>query len=74
MRPLPLSSCSVPESNRDSTASIPALGPDELLPTGSSLKFDTDFRSVYATVLEKWLDIPSEPVLGQQWPLVDCLA
>ena len=52
----------------------PGLGPDELIPTGSSLKFATDFRSVYATVLEKWLEIPSEPVLGQKWPLVDCLA
>jgi uncharacterized protein (DUF1501 family) len=44
------------------------------LPTGSGLKFATDFRSVYATVLEKWLGIASEPVLGQKWPLVDCLA
>ncbi len=52
----------------------PGLGSDELLATGSSLKFATDFRSVYATVLEKWLGIPSEPVLGQQWPLVDCIA
>ncbi len=52
----------------------PGLGPDELNPTGSSLKFATDFRSIYATVLEKWLGIPSEPVFGQKWPLVDCLA
>jgi uncharacterized protein (DUF1501 family) len=28
------------------------------------LKFHTDFRSVYATLLERWLNIPSEPVLG----------
>ncbi len=52
----------------------PSLKASDLLPTGSGLKFDTDFRSVYATVLEKWLGIPSEPVLGQKWPLVDCLA
>jgi uncharacterized protein (DUF1501 family) len=28
------------------------------------LKFHTDFRSVYATLLDRWLNIPSEPVLG----------
>jgi uncharacterized protein (DUF1501 family) len=28
------------------------------------LRHHTDFRSVYATLLERWLNIPSEPVLG----------
>jgi uncharacterized protein (DUF1501 family) len=28
------------------------------------LRFETDFRSVYATLLERWLAIPAEPVLG----------
>lgn len=28
------------------------------------LKFHTDFRSVYATLLDRWLGIASEPVLG----------
>lgn len=41
---------------------------------GDWLKPTTDFRSVYATVLEKWLAIPSQGVLGQQYPLVDFLA
>jgi uncharacterized protein (DUF1501 family) len=31
----------------------------------------TDFRSVYATVLEKWLGVPSEPVLGERFPTLD---
>jgi uncharacterized protein (DUF1501 family) len=31
------------------------------------LKHHTDFRSVYATLLDKWLDLPSEPVLGQKF-------
>ena len=31
------------------------------------LKFHTDFRSVYATLLEKWFCIPSEPILGQHF-------
>jgi uncharacterized protein (DUF1501 family) len=52
----------------------PSLKADDLLPTGPSLKYDTDFRSMYATVMEKWMNIPSEPVLGEQWPLIDCLA
>ncbi len=32
------------------------------------LKFNTDFRSVYATVLENWLQTPSERVLGRKFP------
>lgn len=34
------------------------------------LKFNTDFRSVYATALEKWLGAPSEMVLGKKFPLL----
>ncbi len=38
-----------------------------------NLKFTTDFRSVYASVLEKWLGTPSEQILGGQYPLIDGL-
>ena len=31
------------------------------------LKFSTDFRNVYATVLQNWLETPSRPILGQQF-------
>jgi uncharacterized protein (DUF1501 family) len=31
------------------------------------LKFHTDFRSVYATLLEKWLGFAAEPVLGAKF-------
>ena len=31
------------------------------------LKFHTDFRSVYATVLENWLKTDSKPVLGREF-------
>lgn len=31
------------------------------------LKYSTDFRSVYATVLQNWLATPSKPILGQQF-------
>lgn len=37
------------------------------------LKFTTDFRSVYATILQQWLDAPSKPVLGQQFPMLPIL-
>jgi uncharacterized protein (DUF1501 family) len=32
------------------------------------LKFNTDFRSVYGTVLDRWLKAPSELVLGRKFP------
>ncbi|MAG58008.1 MAG: hypothetical protein CMJ83_17115 [Planctomycetes bacterium] len=40
---------------------------------GGSLKHTVDFRSVYATVLEKWFETKSEPLLGKH-PLSDCIA
>jgi len=38
------------------------------------LKHATDFRSVYATLLDRWLRIPSEPVLGGKFAPVEFLA
>jgi len=35
------------------------------------LKMHTDFRSVYATLLDKWLATPSTPVLGGSFPHLD---
>ena len=37
------------------------------------LKSHTDFRGVYATVLDHWLRIPGEAVLGTKYPHVDVL-
>ena len=34
------------------------------------LKYNVDFRSVYACVLEKWLKTSSEPILGRRFPLL----
>ncbi len=31
------------------------------------LKFAIDFRTVYASILENWLETPSKPILGQQF-------
>jgi uncharacterized protein (DUF1501 family) len=33
-----------------------------------NLKWHTDFRSVYATLLERWLGVASSPVLGGGFP------
>src|SRR5205823_14373160 len=37
------------------------------------LRFAIDFRSVYATILQNWLDAPSKPVLGNQFATLPIL-
>jgi len=37
------------------------------------LKFHIDFRSVYASVMQNWLETPSKPVLGNQFPTLPLL-
>jgi uncharacterized protein (DUF1501 family) len=34
------------------------------LPKNQDLTFSTDFRQVYATVLDQWLQCPAEKILG----------
>ena len=34
------------------------------------LMYNVDFRSVYATALERWMKVPSKNVLGKQFPLM----
>ena len=34
------------------------------------IKYNVDFRSVYATALERWLKVPSATVLGRKFPLL----
>ena len=34
------------------------------------LKFTTDFRRVYATILDRWLNAESEKVLGRKFEAV----
>jgi uncharacterized protein (DUF1501 family) len=34
-------------------------------------KFHTDFRRVYATMLDSWLGIDSQPVLGEKYEPLD---
>lgn len=37
------------------------------------LKYNLDFRSVYATVLQEWLETPSKPILGSQFKALPVL-
>src|SRR5262245_40048415 len=50
----------------------PSLAPADL--NNGDLRFTTDFRSVYAAVLEQWLKTPSAPVLGRKFEPVNLLA
>jgi uncharacterized protein (DUF1501 family) len=38
-----------------------------------NLRFHTDFRQVYAAILERWLGVPSRQVLGQEFRPVDII-
>ena len=37
------------------------------------LKHHTDFRSVYASILDNWLRVDSAAVLGKKWKKVECV-
>ncbi len=52
--------------------SAPSLAPENLL--NGDVRFSTDFRSVYGTVLEKWLKTPSVPILGAVFPQLNFMA
>jgi len=39
-----------------------------------NLKMQLDFRGVYASILERWLKVPSEPILQAKYETVDCIA
>jgi uncharacterized protein (DUF1501 family) len=43
----------------------PSLAPQDLFE--GDIKYNVDFRSVYASVLEKWLKTKSAPILGKQF-------
>lgn len=50
--------------------SLPDLAQNNM----GNLQFSTDFRSVYATVLERWLGRPSQKILGGNFAHVGALA
>jgi len=44
----------------------PSLAPADL--QDGDIKYNTDFRSVYASILQEWLQTNSLPILGRQFP------
>jgi len=44
----------------------PGLAPSDL--KDGDIQFNTDFRSVYASILQDWLKTSSVPILGKQFP------
>lgn len=52
-------------------AGLQGTPPSLDLAKNQDLTYSTDFRGVYATMLDRWLDCPSEPVLGGKFPALD---
>jgi uncharacterized protein (DUF1501 family) len=48
----------------------PSLAPEELL--NGDVRYNVDFRSIYAGILEGWLKTPSTPVLGRHFQPLAC--
>ena len=46
----------------------PSLAPPDLYQ--GDIKYNVDFRSVYAAILQNWLKTPSAPILGRQFLLL----
>lgn len=47
----------------------PSLERDKLDSVGD-MRFNIDFRSVYATVLSNWLGVDPVPIIGESWPMM----
>jgi uncharacterized protein (DUF1501 family) len=47
----------------------PSLAPDKLLE--GDLHFNNDFRGLYATLLEKWLELDSKPIVNGSFEQLD---
>jgi uncharacterized protein (DUF1501 family) len=50
----------------------PSLAPADLL--DGDIRYNTDFRSVYASILQSWLGTNSVPILGRQFATLPILA
>ncbi|MBE7540454.1 MAG: DUF1501 domain-containing protein [Opitutaceae bacterium] len=47
--------------------SLHGTSPKLDLPVNQDLTFSTDFRQIYSTVLNRWLDCPADKILGQKF-------
>ncbi len=50
---------------------LPSLAPEQLV--NGDLKYHTDFRCLYAGLLEGWLQTPSAPILGRAFAPLNCV-
>ncbi len=50
----------------------PSLAPKDL--HNGDVRFTTDFRSIYASLLEQWLKAESGAILGKKFPTLKCVA
>jgi uncharacterized protein (DUF1501 family) len=50
----------------------PSLAPADL--KDGDIQFNTDFRSVYASLLQDWMQTNSLPILGRQFPTLPVIA
>jgi uncharacterized protein (DUF1501 family) len=55
-------------------AGLHGSAPSLKLERNQDLTFSTDFRQVYASVLDRWLNCPSQTVLGQSFPTLPIFA
>jgi uncharacterized protein (DUF1501 family) len=55
-------------------AGLHGTAPSLDLPKNQDVAYSTDFRSVYATMLENWLGYPSAPVLGAKFATLPLIA
>jgi uncharacterized protein (DUF1501 family) len=53
---------------RSISAPLHGTAPDLKIAKNADLTFTTDFRSVYATVLDQWLGVPADAILGAKHP------
>ena len=47
----------------------PSLEPEKL--DEGDLQWNNDFRGTYATLLERWMGLDSQPILGSSFELLD---
>ena len=59
---------------QDKTSLIaePSIDPKDL--KDGDIQYNTDFRSVYASILQSWLKTNSVPILGKQFPTLPIVA
>jgi uncharacterized protein (DUF1501 family) len=53
---------------------IYGTSPNLNLKKNQDMEFSTDFRQIYSTMLEKWMNCPSDKVLGKKYTNLDIIS